>query len=194
MGPDRGKQNQFWWGRGDALSYIGLLYSVKWFFVYTGLSPWMIQVCIHKNYNRSRTKDGNLRCLLGHMNEWKGQVRECILLTFWFLSIPNCSFLYTDCDNNIKGHVQMSFKPPTSLSFICLESGTWFPSVLATRNRHMIECWASGTQAEIRRGLSFAHFILSAWNMQNALSQCFWVLYYLQLNIFFIIFYIIMKH
>lgn len=172
MDPDRGKQSPIL--RGDTLSYTGLLYSAKWFFIYTGLSPWMIQVCIHKNYNRSWTKDCNLRCLQGHMNEWKGTGSWMYSIDISVLVYSKCSFLYTDCGDNIKGHVQMSFKPPSPWSFTCLESGTWFPSFLATRNRHMTECWPVGHRQGSWRGLPFFHFHSFCLKYANAFQSWTW--------------------
>lgn len=185
----------------------------------------MIQVCIHKNYKRSWTKDCNLRFLQGHMNEWRGTGSRMYSIDISVLIYSKRSFLYADCGDNIKGHAQMSFKPPTTLSFTCLESGTWFPSFLATRSGHRQRS-GEGSLLSISFFLpetckmhfnhehenhtkdgntgswKEAEFLTTLWNPRPYLSQCFWVLYYLQLNIFltssliiiFIIFYIIMKH
>lgn len=129
---------------GDAAGHSGLQHPAKWCLVYTRLLPWMIQVYIHKNDNRSWTKDCNLRCLQGPVNEWRGTGVWMHSIDIFVLVYFKHGFLYSDCGHNIQGHTHMLFKPPSPLSFSLLEPETWFSSFLVTRSRHMTESWPMG--------------------------------------------------
>lgn len=101
----------------------------------------------------------------------EGQVHECTVLTFSFLSTPNIAFHILSVVITLKGTLICHLIPASPWSFSHLESGTWFPSFLATRSGQMTVFWPI-QHWQRSRGLPFVPFL----SLCLKHVKCFWAM------------------
>lgn len=170
MGPDRGKQSpvlremlRFTLDSSiqlsDSLCIPG--FHLEWFKF--AVTKFVI--------NRSWTNNCNLRYLQGHINERRGSGSWMHCIDIFILIYSKHCFPYIKCGDNIEGNTHMPFNTRFSLSFSHVESGTWFPSFLATRSGQMTVFWPI-QHWQRSRGLPFVPFL----SLCLKHVKCFWAM------------------